>query len=225
MKGLLLKDFYNTKKSMVLMMIIPFVMAIVAYAGFLDDGTETEGFRAFLVIMPAAISAIFSVSLLMNTLVWDENSNYLLYALTTPIDKKLYLKSKYIYLLMATGGYALISVIPMTAVLILTGSFRPELIFLLFGTALIGVIVALLLGTCLMALSMKYTAIKANGYMTMFYGLFAFSGVILNHISEETRTLIKENIGYMAVAVVVILAVFAVMLFQKSCQWLEQKEF
>jgi len=221
MKGLLLKDFYNTRRTGFLLMIFPLILALIVYAGHND----IEGFQRFIFV-PILISSFFSIALLMNSLVWDEQSNYPLYAFTTPVSRMTYLKSKYLFHALATLVYITTAFLGVMIVSLMAGIFQISLLIEMLCLAGISTVFVWLIGVCLIAFSIKYSAVKASGYVSVSFGLMGFLGIILEKVPDSVKqTVTSAGLPVVLGILLVILITAGVILFRKSSQWLAVKEF
>lgn len=84
MKGLLFKDLMLLKSQKTGLMIMLTAALILAFTS--SNGMGSVGFSNFLMMM--TITSTFNL---------DEYNNFLTYLLTTPISKKMYIQSKYIF--------------------------------------------------------------------------------------------------------------------------------
>ena len=228
MKGLLLKDFYNTRRNGLIMIIFSVFIAGIAFAGFLFDDENPKDTLRFILYMPVVISSLFSMTLLLNSLAFDEQSNYLLYALTTPVNRKIYLKSKYYYLALTDGFYILTSGMITLIVLLITKTFQISVLAEFLSILAVSYIFSYTMGICLIAAAIKYSAVKASSYMSMFFGLLGISGMFLRNIqiSDSAKQLLLSG-GLLAILAgfLIIFIILSMILFRKSGKWLARKEF
>ena len=221
MKGLLLKDFYNTRRTGFFLMILPLLFALIVYASH----TATEEFQIFIFV-PVLISSFFSLALLMNSLVWDEQSNYPLYAFTTPVSRMTYLKSKYLFHALATLVYITTAFLGVMITSLMAGIFQISLLIEMLCLAGISTVFVWLIGICLIAFSIKYSAVKASGYVSVSFGLMGFLGIILEKVPDSVKqTVTSAGLPVVLGILLVILITAGVILFRKSSQWLAVKEF
>ncbi|MBE6875587.1 MAG: ABC-2 transporter permease [Ruminococcus sp.] len=221
MKGLLLKDFYNTRRTGVLLMILPLILALIVYAGHND----IEGFQRFIFV-PILISSFFSIALLMNSLAWDEQSNYPLYAFTTPVSRMTYLKSKYLFHALATLVYITTAFLAVMIISLMTGIFQISLLIEMLCIGAVSTVFVWLIGICLIAFSIKYSAVRASGFVSMSFGLMGFLGIILEKVPDSVKqTVTSAGLPVVLGILLMILITAGVILFRKSSQWLARKEF
>ena len=228
MKGLLLKDFYNTRKTALILLCFPAVCAVVFFLSHQQDPSETSDFIMLGILMTIAISSIFSVMLLLNSLAFDEQSNYVLYALTTPVNRNTYLKSKYLYLALTDAFYSLISGIVLLILLSVTGMFQISMLAELLGMMLTFYLFAYLLGTCLIAVAIKHSAVKAGSVMSMCFVFMGISGAILPKLQitdSAKHFLLSGGLTGILAFIMLILLIVSVILFRKTSQWITRKEF
>ncbi|MBR0483413.1 MAG: ABC-2 transporter permease [Oscillospiraceae bacterium] len=221
MKGLLLKDFYNTRRTGFFLMILPLLFALIVYASH----TATEEFQIFIFV-PVLISSFFSLALLMNSLVWDEQSNYPLYAFTTPVSRMTYLKSKYLFHALATLVYITTAFLGVMITSLMAGIFQISLLIEMLCLVAVSTIFVWMIGVCLIAFSIKYSAVKASGYVSVSFGLMGFLGIILEKVPDSVKqTVTSAGLPVVLGILLVILITAGVILFRKSSQWLAVKEF
>ena len=221
MKGLLLKDFYNTRRTGFFLMILPLLFALIVYASH----TATEEFQIFIFV-PVLISSFFSLALLMNSLVWDEQSNYPLYAFTTPVSRMTYLKSKYLFHALATLVYITTAFLGVMITSLMAGIFQISLLIEMLCLVGVSTIFVWMIGVCLIAFSIKYSAVKASGYVSVSFGLMGFLGIILEKVPDSVKqTVTSAGLPVVLGILLVILITAGVILFRKSSQWLAVKEF
>jgi len=228
MKGLLLKDFYNTRRTGLILIIFSIFIAGIAFAGFILDDENPKDTLRFILYMPVIISSLFSVTLLLNSLAFDEQSNYLLYALTTPVNRNIYLKSKYCYLALTDAFYILTSGIIMLIIQLITKTFQISILTELLGIMTVNYIFSYAMGICLIAVAMKYSAVKASSYMSMFFGSMGIFSMFMRklQISDSAKQMLLSGglLGILA-GIMIILIILSIILFRKSGKWLARKEF
>ncbi|MCI8631189.1 MAG: ABC-2 transporter permease [Firmicutes bacterium] len=100
MKGLIIKDFYNLRKQIVLYLIIGVLYSVIGAASTDTGGTSFTGFIMIL----SAMMPITAVS-------YDERAKWDKYGLTMPVSRKDTVAAKYILGLIFTVSGAVVSLI------------------------------------------------------------------------------------------------------------------
>ncbi|GEM_PF-3564154 len=229
MKGLLLKDFYNTSK----LLVIYFCFSVVIPAGWCwcyhleaaeNDAAGQNSVLLVIVLIPVFLSFLADF-LLMNSMILDEQNHYLLYALTTPVNRLTYLNSKYLYCFLTVGGCVLTSSLVTMTGLFLIG--RTDLLLSLAGSMLFALGFGAFAGICIIAAGLKYNAVKAGSIMSICFSMTGILGLMSDklHVSESAGQLLaKGGIWGIGGIVLLIFMGIAVVLFRKSRFWIMGKE-
>lgn len=100
MKGLMIKDFYNLKKQLLLYILIGVLYSAIGAISSNENGVSFTGF----VMILSAMLPVTAVS-------YDERSSWDKYGLTMPISRKEAVASKYVIGILFTAAGALISAV------------------------------------------------------------------------------------------------------------------
>jgi len=232
MKGLLLKDFYNTRRMAAVLLSMPvMIMAVFFLANLFADEDDAEDMLMLLNFLPFVpfVMGMLSVVLTMNSASYDETSNHLCYALTTPISRKNYLNSKYLLLAVYAGVYVCFSALMMLIFLVLTHNLDGASMLKWLGGAVGAYAFTYLTGVCFLAFSMKYTAIKMSSFMGIFYMILAIGNAILLQWEPAERFIMNfvqsGGVWVLVAGLILILICIGSVMLRKGSQWLEQRSF
>lgn len=100
MKGLMIKDFYNLKKQLLLYILIGVLYSAIGAISSNENGVSFTGF----VMILSAMLPVTAVS-------YDERSSWDKYGLTMPVSRKEAVASKYVLGILFTAAGALISAV------------------------------------------------------------------------------------------------------------------
>ena len=115
MKGLLLKDYYLSKRDIIVSLVIYGVVIVELLIWGNKYITDAE--IIFDTLVPTlTFGAVVPVVAVAQTLILDEKCEHIRYGFVTPVQRKEYVKEKYIFSALLIGGYTLISVILTVAI-------------------------------------------------------------------------------------------------------------
>lgn len=206
MKGLLLKDRYQTVSQMKTMYLIVAVVLVVWMFGTSDS-------YAF----PISYAAIFLGVLPVNLLGYDQNSGWVEYSLTLPVSKKVLVAEKYLVGLLCAAASVVIGGLFVVVLSLRKGAA-------LDGTALFfvwnGVNTILLMNGISLPLMYRFGAEKARMiYILTFAGfgaLIAGGGALVDEFQTNGR--FQASIGLGAALFVVVLVLY-VLSWRLSVAW------
>lgn len=206
MKGLLLKDRYQTVSQMKTMYLIVAVVLIV----WMFSTSDSYAF-------PISYAAIFLGVLPVNLLGYDQNSGWVEYSLTLPVSKKVLVAEKYLVGLLCAAASVVIGGLFVVVLSLRKGAA-------LDGTALFfvgnGVNTILLMNGISLPLMYRFGAEKARMiYILTFAGfgaLIAGGGVLVDEFQTNGR--FQASIGLGAALFVVVLVLY-LLSWRLSVQW------
>lgn len=206
MKGLLLKDGYQTVSQMKTMYLTVAVILVV----WMFSTSDSYAF-------PISYAAIFLGVLPVNLLGYDQNSGWVEYSLTLPVSKKVLVAEKYLVGLLCAAASVVIG-----GLFVVVLSLRKGVA--LDGTALFfvgnGVNTILLMNGISLPLMYRFGAEKARMiYILTFAGfgaLIAGGGVLVDEFQTNGR--FQASIGLGAALFVVVLVLY-VLSWRLSVAW------
>lgn len=206
MKGLLLKDGYQTVSQMKTMYLTVAVVLVV----WMFSTSDSYAF-------PISYAAIFLGVLPVNLLGYDQNSGWVEYSLTLPVSKKVLVAEKYLVGLLCAAASVVISGLFAVILSLRKGAA-------LDGTALFfvgdGVNIILLMNSISLPLMYRFGAEKARMiYILTFAGfgaLIAGGGVLVDEFQTNGR--FQASIGLGAALFVVVLVLY-VLSWRLSVAW------
>lgn len=206
MKGLLLKDGYQTVSQMKTMYLTVAVVLIV----WMFSTSDSYAF-------PISYAAIFLGVLPVNLLGYDQNSGWVEYSLTLPVSKKVLVAEKYLVGLLCAAASVVIGGLFVVVLSLRKGAA-------LDGTALFfvgnGVNTILLMNGISLPLMYRFGAEKARMiYILTFAGfgaLIAGGGVLVDEFQTNGR--FQASIGLGAALFVVVLVLY-VLSWRLSVAW------
>lgn len=206
MKGLLLKDRYQTVSQMKTMYLTVAVVLIV----WMFSTSDSYAF-------PISYAAIFLGVLPVNLLGYDQNSGWVEYSLTLPVSKKVLVAEKYLVGLLCAAASVVIGGLFVVVLSLRKGAA-------LDGTALFfvgnGVNTILLMNGISLPLMYRFGAEKARMiYILTFAGfgaLIAGGGVLVDEFQTNGR--FQASIGLGAALFVVVLVLY-LLSWRLSVQW------
>ena len=206
MKGLLLKDGYQTVSQMKTMYLTVAVVLVV----WMFSTSDSYAF-------PISYAAIFLGVLPVNLLGYDQNSGWVEYSLTLPVSKKVLVAEKYLVGLLCAAASVVIGGLFVVVLSLRKGAA-------LDGTALFfvgnGVNTILLMNGISLPLMYRFGAEKARMiYILTFAGfgaLIAGGGALVDEFQTNGR--FQASIGLGAVLFVVVLVLY-VLSWRLSVQW------
>lgn len=206
MKGLLLKDGYQTVSQMKTMYLTVAVILVV----WMFSTSDSYAF-------PISYAAIFLGVLPVNLLGYDQNSGWVEYSLTLPVSKKVLVAEKYLVGLLCAAASVVIGGLFVVVLSLRKGAA-------LDGTALFfvgnGVNTILLMNGISLPLMYRFGAEKARMiYILTFAGfgaLIAGGGVLVDEFQTNGR--FQASIGLGAALFVVVLVLY-VLSWRLSVAW------
>ena len=206
MKGLLLKDGYQTVSQMKTMYLTVAVVLVV----WMFSTSDSYAF-------PISYAAIFLGVLPVNLLGYDQNSGWVEYSLTLPVSKKVLVAEKYLVGLLCAAASVVIGGLFVVVLSLRKGAA-------LDGTALFfvenGVNTILLMNGISLPLMYRFGAEKARMiYILTFAGfgaLIAGGGVLVDEF--QTNGHFQASIGLGAALFVVVLVLY-VLSWRLSVAW------
>lgn len=206
MKGLLLKDRYQTVSQMKTMYLVVAVVLIV----WMFSTSDSYAF-------PISYAAIFLGVLPVNLLGYDQNSGWVEYSLTLPVSKKVLVAEKYLVGLLCAAASVVIGGLFVVVLSLRKGAA-------LDGTALFfvgnGVNTILLMNGISLPLMYRFGAEKTRMiYILTFAGfgtLIAGGGVLVDEFQTNGR--FQASIGLGAALFVVVLVLY-LLSWRLSVQW------
>lgn len=206
MKGLLLKDGYQTVSQMKTMYLTVAVVLVV----WMFSTSDSYAF-------PISYAAIFLGVLPVNLLGYDQNSGWVEYSLTLPVSKKVLVAEKYLVGLLCAAASVVIGGLFVVVLSLRKGAA-------LDGTALFfvgnGVNTILLMNGISLPLMYRFGAEKARMiYILTFAGfgaLIAGGGTLIDEF--QTSGHFQASIGLGAALFVVVLVLY-VLSWRLSVQW------
>jgi hypothetical protein len=220
MKGLLIKDWKLLTRQKSTLFI---VLAIILFFPMLEMDV------AFIVSYTMIILMFMTVS----TITYDDFDNGMAFLFTLPVDRKTYVREKYVLgLMVAVAGWSFAVVINV-AYMALMASESANVISEMVLTNLMIFPLALIMWEVILPLQLKFGAEKARVVLFIVAGVIAALGVACSKIAEgregQMNNLVKtlEQIGPMGVGI----ALFAVAItgllisYVSSVRIVEKKEY
>lgn len=220
MKGLLIKDWKLLTRQKSTLFI---VLAIILFFPMLEMDA------GFIVSYTMIILLFMTVS----TISYDDFDNGMAFLFTLPVDRKTYVREKYVLgLMVAVAGWSFAVVINV-AYMALMASESANVISETVLTNLMIFPVALIMWEVILPLQLKFGAEKARVVLFIVVGVIAALGVVCSKIAEgregQMNNLVKtlEQIGPMGVGI----ALFAVAItgllisYVSSVRIVEKKEY
>ena len=152
MQGLLLKDFYNLKKTMGLLAVMLVVFGVV----FIPQGGG----------LFAGMAILMGTTLTISTMSYDHMAKWDVYALSMPVSRRQMVGEKYLFMLIAAGAGTLIALAGEFVRLASTGASASAFLDGLLQTVLI-LSVGLLFGSLMLPLIFKFGVEKARLVMLL----------------------------------------------------------
>ena len=186
MKALLLKEFYTIKNSIILSAVLTAGIMALFLALLGTVGARNGDIAAFLFGAAFVIITIMSSVMITSTFQNDEKSGWIQYALATPVSRKQYLNSKYLFQLIAGLTGSICSSCFLILCYLMTGSFNAGvLLWGLFWLAM-GTAISMIVGIWYISLMTKYTYAKASGIViAVFMSLFFMLIAICDHLQSS----------------------------------------
>jgi len=235
MKALLLKEFYTMKNSIILSAVLTAGIMTVFLTLLGTVGARNGDIAVFLFGSTFLIITIISSVMITGTFQNDEKSGWMQYALATPVSRKQYLNSKYLFQLIAGLTGSICSACFLILCYLITGSFNAGvLLWVLFWIAM-GTAISMIIGIWYISLMTKYTYAKASGiviaiFMSLFFLLTALAvityGVLIPVADDHKDMLILINFIVRGLIILIPIAFLTStgILFYKSYRWIAQKE-
>ncbi|MBQ6654545.1 MAG: ABC-2 transporter permease [Erysipelotrichaceae bacterium] len=216
MKGLIVKDLHlNFRNSRTILM----YLIICVIMGFSMDGSFIIGYAAMLF----GIMAVGTIS-------YDELDNGLPFLMSLPVDRKSYVREKFIYSLIMEGGGALFGLLVCGVCSLAKGQSFDLIESLPYVLAIIAVMTLLVSG--MIVIELKFGAEKSRLAMLVIYGAVAVILFALSKIPGGPEMLGKvidvlERTSPLVVAGVLLLTVAALdmALYLLAVRVMKNKEF
>lgn len=196
MKGLLLKDRYQTVSQMKTMYLTVAVVLIV----WMFSTSDSYAF-------PISYAAIFLGVLPVNLLGYDQNSGWVEYSLTLPVSKKVLVAEKYLVGLLCAAASVVIGGLFVVVLSLRKGAALDRTALFFVGN---GVNTILLMNGISLPLMYRFGAEKARMiYILTFAGfgaLIAGGGVLVDEFQTNGR--FQASIGLGAALFVVVLVLY-----------------
>lgn len=206
MKGLLLKDGYQTVSQMKTMYLTVAVVLVV----WIFSTSDSYAF-------PISYAAIFLGVLLVNLLGCDQNSGWVEYSLTLPVSKKVLVAEKYLVGLLCAAASVVIGGLFVVVLSLRKGAALDRTALFFVGN---GVNTILLMNGISLPLMYRFGAEKARMiYILTFAGfgaLIAGGGALVDEFQINGR--FQASIGLGAALFVVVLVLY-VLSWRLSVQW------
>ncbi len=217
MKGLLIKDIkivMQQKRFFLIMLVFAAFFLIENAEG---GGAMVVGYMTFLMLM-----------LLVGTVSYDEFDNGYAFLFSLPIQRKEYVRGKYV---LCVAGCMITCVVSMLLGMIV-GSLRiPEfdLLELCFATVSIGT-AAILAMSLLLPVQLKYGANKSRAVMLLIAGFIIVLGMLLSRFGDFITLDVSVLLTYLTISNILVfelvVSVLAVMISMwVSVRIMEKKEF
>jgi len=235
MKGLLLKDFYIIRNT-----IIGTAVTILGIFGLFlvllcTVGARNGDVAAFLFGALFLTATVMSSVLITSTFQNDEKTGWMQYAFATPVSRKQYLNSKYLFQLAAGLAGGVCSAVFLILCYLITDSFQWNVLLWALFWMVLGTAVSMMAGIWYISLMTKYSYGKASSIVTAVFvsGFFMaiVSGFLLYRLVMPAVTEQKDTIILIKIAVHALLyllpAAFCIatgILCYKSYRWIEHKE-
>jgi len=185
MKGLLLKDWYMTKKYCRAYLLIAIVFLAVSFAS--DD-------NMFFVFYPCLLCGMIPV----NLLAYDERSRWVQYSLTLPYTKKQLVSSKYLIGLLAQSAILLITGITQGIELGISNAFHADDFLVLM---LLMLILATLASSICLPFVFKLGVEKGRTAYYVMVGLVCGGSVVASKLFRGgMQTAIQPNLPLLLLA-------------------------
>lgn len=206
MKGLLLKDGYQTVSQMKTMYLTVAVVLVV----WMFSTSDSYAF-------PISYAAIFLGVLPVNLLGYDQNSGWVEYSLTLPVSKKVLVAEKYLVGLLCAAASVVIGGLFVVVLSLRKGAALDGMALFFVGN---GVNTILLMNGISLPLMYRFGAEKARMiYILTFAGfgaLIAGGGALVDEF--QTNGLFQASIGLGAALFVVVLVLY-VLSWRLSVAW------
>ncbi|MBR1555537.1 MAG: ABC-2 transporter permease [Oscillospiraceae bacterium] len=227
MKALLLKDYYAVLKNIKIITLVSAVLitAFLSLTGIVTGQTDA---MFFISLGMSLFWGLFAVILTRVTFQFDENSGWMQYALTTPVSRKEYLNSKYLFLLLTSIGCSLCGMAVSAITSLILGEINWKIYLLLIPAfAVTGILFSMILGSWMIPLFIRFRCQKAVTVMFgVLAGWFAVSISLLLLSAMLTHSDAYSELSGQRIAEIFLL-LFAGstigMIFQ-SYRWIETKE-
>lgn len=194
-KGLLLKDFYNMKKTLWMMLVFLVVMGALFFG-------QSEVFFGGIAVLVLTMMTVTTMS-------YDHMAKWDSFAMTMPVTRRQLVAEKYLFLLMmAAAGGILALLLDGVRFFLLTRDAAGVTTSLL--TTLLIVSAGILYGSVLLPLVFRFGTEKARlilllSFLTLFLlGLAAKSLVAVSGIPAETIYTVLDRVIYLLPLVAVI---------------------
>lgn len=169
MKGLLIKDWKLVKNNAMFLaaiIVISIVCSAVMKNPFFAMGYAT------------ALVSIFSI----NTMAYDEYDNGMTFLFALPVDRKLYVKEKYIFALLITGAGLLISTVIAVVIARFTGVTYESADWAVVMS--MSVFVMIVLQAVILPVRMKYDSENHKMAMLIAFGSIFLTGFLVLKMLE-----------------------------------------
>lgn len=213
MKGLLLKDFYSLRKDYIsLVMSVAGVAAIMIF--FVRDFFHPQVFVLLFSVLP--------MSLIIGSFNYDDKAGFMKYGLTTPVSRKGYLASKYVFQFIHSLTAAVLSAILLLVSAaaseegITSRSFRRAAIFFA-----IVFIISNIICTAIISLTMKFEFARVRVIYTcslLVCGALVGASMVITLSVPIAAKFIFSGLGMIVLGI-------AAWLFVMSFKWAQRKEF
>lgn len=217
MKGLLIKDWKLLTRQKSTLFI---VLAIILFFPFLDMDP------GFVVSYTMIILMFMTVS----TVTYDDFDNGMSFLLVLPIDRKTYVRGKYVLgLAVAVAGWLLAALINVGYMALFANESAGTIGRVLLSMLMIFP-VALLMWEVILPLQLKFGAEKARVVLFIVAGVIAAVGVVCSKVAEGKASQIGEllrNVGPMQAGIILfVLAVAGLLIsYASSVRIVEKKEY
>lgn len=212
MKGLLLKDFYSLRKDYISM-----VIAIATYIAvmllFMRDNFSPSVFILLFTILP--------MTLIIGSFNYDDKAGFMKYGLTTPVSRKGYLASKYVFQFIHSLTSAVLSAILLLVSAavseegITSRSFLRAAIFFA-----IVFIISNIICITIISLTMKFEFARVRVIYTC---ALLLCGALVG-ASMVITLVLPMNVKYVFLGLGIIVLGLSAWLFVMSFKWAQRKE-
>lgn len=217
MKGLLIKDIkivMQQKRFFLIMLVFAAFFLIENAEG---GGAMVVGYMTFLMLM-----------LLVGTVSYDEFDNGYAFLFSLPIQRKEYVREKYV---LCIAGCIITCVVSMLLGMIV-GSLRiPEfdLLELCFTTVSIGT-AAIMAMSLLLPVQLKYGATKSRAVMMLIAVFIIVCGMLLSHFGDLITVDVLVLLTYLTISNILVFELIVCVLAVMISMWvsvriMEKKEF
>ncbi len=174
MRGMILKDLYTIFQQLrKLLFLVPLLMTAVVIAEVLIQ-SEVLTFTNWL-----TIAGIFTYAVLAETFSYDKRSEYLKWALTTPVRRRDYLHSKYILAVISSAGCAAVTLVTYLLCVLLTDGCSAAMIGQLMQECLLLFLIVAFGISCMIPLTIRFdTAWGTFLFFLLFAGFAFFCGAV-----------------------------------------------